>query len=636
MKTTDIFEKNLLSLSGKEYENLVKKLKKIKESKKFSPLFDAKDPLNLNIIENSTKEKIYQNPLKELESKIDLIQKKYLKYPVLFFYGIGNGFLYKALLQNSHFKRIIVFEKEIELIFLALNLADFTQELKKGRLIIILSSEMNDTKANSLFSLPEINLLFKSYFLDLHSDFYEKYSKDIIKINNINKNMIIFFSLRQGNDPKDALQGVDQFVRHIPHMITHPSLSELIKKRYKKAKNAIIVATGPSLQKQIPLLKKYHKKASIFCLDASYSILHENDIKPDYVLSLERVAATSEFFNNDFKEFDKDILFILLTLTHPQTIKYLEANKRSYILTPRDLPFSQSIKHLKDFSSLNGMSVAHMALILAYHLGHENVILIGQDLAFGKDGSSHSKGYGRGEELAKKETQALPQTKVKAYGGKGLVKTTTVWELFIKVFENITTIINAQKNCTVYNATEGGARIGGTIEKPFKELCENLLDKELKKPLTKVNKLSRKEQNLLLLKSYKQIKTFIKRSEKIAKELRKTGKQIRNLTQEIKQKYKLEQISKNIDEIKTKLASSNYAYLAEVLGPSVYHAESSLGELYLQNISNESDKQNKLIAWIYAHEAWIDEVHNLIILQNSVLKNAIIPLRDMVEKRKLV
>ncbi|XAK33156.1 motility associated factor glycosyltransferase family protein [Campylobacter coli] len=636
MKTTDIFEKNLLSLSGKEYENLVKKLKRIKESKKFSPLFDTKDPLNLNIIENSTKEKIYQNPLKELESKIELIQKKYLKYPVLFFYGIGNGFLYKALLQNSHFKRIIVFEKEIELIFLALNLADFTQELSRGRLIIILSSEMDDAKASSLFSLPEINLLFKSYFLDLHSDFYEKYSKDIIKINNINKNMIIYASLRQGNDPKDALQGVDQFVRHIPHMITHPSLSELVKKRYKKAKNAIIVATGPSLQKQIPLLKKYHKKASIFCLDASYSILHENDIKPDYVLSLERVAATSEFFNNDFKEFDKNILFILLTLTHPQTIKYLEANKRSYILTPRDLPFSQSIKHLKEFSSLNGMSVAHMALVLAYHLGHENVILIGQDLAFGKDGSSHSKGYGRGEELAKKETQALPQTKVKAYGGKGLVKTTTIWELFIKVFENITTIINAQKNCTIYNATEGGARIGGTIEKPFKELCENLLDKELKKPLTKVNKLSRKEQNLLLLKSYKQIKTFIKRSEKIAKELRKTGKQIRNLTQEIKQKYKLEQISKNIDEIKTKLASSNYAYLAEVLGPSVYHAESSLGELYLQNISNESDKQNKLIAWIYAHEAWIDEVHNLIILQNSVLKNAIIPLRDMVEKRKLV
>ncbi|EAH8899370.1 DUF115 domain-containing protein [Campylobacter coli] len=636
MKTTDIFEKNLLSLSGKEYENLVKKLKKIKESKKFSPLFDAKDPLNLNIMENFTKEKIYQNPLKELESKIDLIQKKYLKYPVLFFYGIGNGFLYKALLQNPHFKRIIVFEKEIELIFLALNLADFTQELSKGRLIIILSSEMDDTKASSLFSLPEINLLFKSYFLDLHSDFYEKYSKDIIKINNINKNMIIFSSLRQGNDPQDALQGVDQFVRHIPHMITHPSLSELIKKRYKKAKNAIIVATGPSLQKQIPLLKKYHKKASIFCLDASYSILHENDIKPDYVLSLERVVATSEFFNNDFKEFDKDILFILLTLTHPQTIKYLEANKRSYILTPRALPFSKSIKHLKDFSSLNGMSVAHMALILAYRLGHENVILIGQDLAFGKDGASHSKGYGRGEELAKKETQALPQTKVKAYGGKGLVKTTKIWELFIKVFETLTTTINAQKNCTVYNATEGGARIGGTIEKPFKELCENLLDKELKKPLTKVNKLSRKEQNLLLLKSYKQIKTFIKRSEKIAKDLRKTGKQIRNLTQEIKQKYKLEQISKNIDEIKTKLASSNYAYLAEVLGPSIYHAESSLGELYLQNISNESDKQNKLIAWIYAHEAWIDEVHNLIILQNGILKSAIIPLRDMVEKRKLV
>ncbi len=35
---------------------------------------------------------------------------------------------------------------------------------------------------------------------------------------------------------------------------------------------------------------------------------------------------------------------------------------------------------------------------------------------------------------------------------------------------------------TTYNCTEGGARIEGTIEKPFLWACENLLDKDLNKP----------------------------------------------------------------------------------------------------------------------------------------------------------
>ena len=104
-------------------------------------------------------------------------------------------------------------------------------------------------------------------------------------------------------------------------MLTHPSMDSLLAKRKDKAETAIIVATGPSLTKQLPLLKKYAKRASIFCLDASYAILAKENIKPDYVLSLERVEATGKFFDNNFKEFDKDILFILLTLTPSKNSK---------------------------------------------------------------------------------------------------------------------------------------------------------------------------------------------------------------------------------------------------------------------------------------------------------------------------
>ncbi|EAL0231058.1 motility associated factor glycosyltransferase family protein, partial [Campylobacter coli] len=73
-----------------------------------------------------------------------------------------------------------------------------------------------------------------------------------------------------GNDPLDALQGIEQFVYNLPQMITHPSYKELLSKRKNLSDTAIIVSTGPSLTKQLPLLKKYASKATIFCADSSY------------------------------------------------------------------------------------------------------------------------------------------------------------------------------------------------------------------------------------------------------------------------------------------------------------------------------------------------------------------------------
>ncbi|MEE6616748.1 6-hydroxymethylpterin diphosphokinase MptE-like protein, partial [Campylobacter coli] len=81
----------------------------------------------------------------------------------------------------------------------------------------------------------------------------------------------------------DALQGIEQFVYNLPQMITHPSYKELLSKRKGISDTAIIVSTGPSLTKQLPLLKKYASKATIFCADSSYPILAKHGIKPDYV-----------------------------------------------------------------------------------------------------------------------------------------------------------------------------------------------------------------------------------------------------------------------------------------------------------------------------------------------------------------
>ncbi|ELF2320885.1 motility associated factor glycosyltransferase family protein [Campylobacter lari] len=623
---TEIFKKNLKALKGSEYQILKRKLGRIKEAKDYIYVFD-KDPLNCNICYKNIKN-LYINPLKELQEKIELFNKEYLRYPILFFYGLGNGIFYKSLLANKEHKKVIVYEKDIELIFLVFNMIDFSKELLEGRFILIHTKEFNYTKADTLCSL--LNLFLKTYNLHIHSKFYEDQKKEINLISTLNIQAIKNIALRRGNDPIDAMQGIEQFVLNLPKMLVHPSFSEFKKKRSNKSKNAILVATGPSLKKQLPLLKKYANKATIFCADSAYPILAKAGIKPDYVCMLERDDVVSKCFDNDFKDFDKDITFILASLVYKDSIKFLEKNKRKYILVSRSLPFAYSLG-LHDFGYVSGgMSVAHLNYELALLLGHENIILIGQDLAYSDDGQTHSEGfihsaYHEGEFEKNKD-----KYKIKAYGGKGYVHSSEIWILFKNIFENL---ISEQKNTKIYNATEGGARIEGTIEKPFKEICEEFLKDKVKKPFPKLNPPKRKDSQELMLKAYKQIKQNIKVSQNFLKECKKLHKELNSKS---KTHYTIKELNLKIDKLKEKLESKKYIFLREILGPSLFHLESSFSKIYVNPIHNDSDKQNKLVAWITAHKSWLEEISELALVQEKALKIAIIPLQDILEKRNLI
>ncbi|EGD4301219.1 motility associated factor glycosyltransferase family protein, partial [Campylobacter coli] len=291
----------------------------------------------------------------------------------------------------------------------------------------------------------------------------------------------------------------------LPQMITHPSYTKLLSKRKNLSDTAIIVSTGPSLTKQLPLLKKYASKATIFCADSSYPILAKHGIKPDYVCMLERTEITAEFFNNNFGEFDKDIVFVCAGVVHPKTIEYLK--NKTFIITQKVLAFPYYI-NLKNFCyAAVGFSVAHTLSYLATHLSHKNIIFIGQDLAYAENGNSHPDDY---QNSANYESQMYEHILTIAYGGNGKVETHSIWLLFKNWFENEMIPNTRKMGITTYNCTEGGARIEGTIEKPFLWACENLLDKDLNKPFEKLEPLSLNKQNEFLLKAYYKVYQSIK------------------------------------------------------------------------------------------------------------------------------
>ncbi|EOH4511666.1 motility associated factor glycosyltransferase family protein, partial [Campylobacter jejuni] len=560
----ELFNKNIESLSN---ILLKESLKEIKSSK--FELILGKDNLDINLKDTSDNTFLYENVIDELNTMLNTYNDKYLLYPVLYFYGFGNGILFKALLQNKNHQHIVVFEKDIEIIWIMFHILDFSSELQSARLMVLNTNKPEIQDYNELCSSKPFFQFSRIYFLELMSHYYERFHEDVLELN---KKLVQDFKdsiLSHGNDPLDALQGIEQFVYNLPQMITHPSYKELLSKRKGISDTAIIVSTGPSLTKQLPLLKKYASKATIFCADSSYPILAKHGIKPDYVLSLERIPLTSEFFNNDFGEFDKDILFVLKSYVHPHTTKYLQKNNRNFMLVSTYASFINYLK-LDDFGYFNmGFSVANMNFLLAIHLKHKNIVLIGQDLAYAKDGLSHTKDYSNLDKHEGHFQRDKNKYTTQAYGDNGKVESSFVWTLFRHNFEQ--DVANAKKNyyITTYNCTEGGARIEGTIEKPFLWACENLLHKDLNKPFEKLEPLSLNKQNEFLLKAYYKVYQSIKHCRDFSKILSNDFNNIQNIYLNLNKKENdLNLAIRKIDEFKNKLENIKQMQdLYEILQP---------------------------------------------------------------------
>ncbi|EOV0579390.1 motility associated factor glycosyltransferase family protein [Campylobacter jejuni] len=621
----ELFNKNIEALSN---ILLKESLKEIKSSK--FELILGKDNLDINLKDTSDNTFLYENVIDEFNSMLNTYNDKYLLYPVLYFYGFGNGILFKALLQNKNHQHIVVFEKDIEIIWIMFHILDFSNELQNSRLMVLNTNKLEIQDYNELCSSKPFFQFSRIYFLELMSHYYERFHEDIL---GLNKKLAENFKnsiVSHGNDPLDALQGIEQFVYNLPQMITHPSYKELLSKRKGISDTAIIVSTGPSLTKQLPLLKKYANKATIFCADSSYPILAKHGIKPDYVCMLERTEITAEFFNHDFGEFDKDIVFVCAGVVHPKAIEYLKGRNRKYLIIPRYLYFPIYIK-LKYFDFLyNTPSVAHMACYLSLHLNHKNIIFIGQDLAYAENGNSHPDDY---QNSANYESQMYEHILTEAYGGKKEIKTHEVWIFFKQILEAM--II--KYHITTYNCTEGGARIEGTIEKPFLWACENLLHKDLNKPFEKLEPLSLNKQNEFLLKAYYKVYQSIKHCRDFSKILSNDFNNIQNIYLNLNKKENdLNLAIRKIDEFKNKLENIKQMQdLYEILQPLRTQFELNLARIYVLNPKTKEDAFNKSILWIKEHLEFMELVYGHIKAQENALIKNILPLEEKLKERKL-
>ncbi|EAL7651782.1 motility associated factor glycosyltransferase family protein [Campylobacter jejuni] len=567
---------------------------------------------------NFTKDEIllYQNPNQELLENLSLFQSEYAKYPVLFFYGFGNGMLYKSLCENKNHQHIVVFEDNLEILALAFHLFDFSEALKNEKLILFYTQTLNTAQLSTLFNYEIIQKSVKIFNLFIHSDFYQKFQNTQIQNTNTQlMEMIRFIVLNKGNDPHDSLVGIKHTLDNLPKMLNHGIFQEFLKERRAKVKNAIIVSTGPSLTKQLPLLKKYANKATIFCADSAYVILGKYGIKPDYVCMLERDDIVSKCFDNDFGDFNKGILFILASVVHKEVLDFLEKDQRTYMLVHRPLNFAASLK-LDEYGYLGvGHSVSNMIYELAGALRFENIIFIGQDLAYSEDGSSHPKEHihgNQGEEI-RGESYTL------AYGGKGKVRTQLTWNLFRQAFEKDIFWTKEKLHINTYNCTEGGARIEGTIEKPFLWACENLLDKDLNKPFDFPKILDKKQAKEKLEKTKKYLQKNILESKEFIKKAQTQLQKLRYTLEKNKDDFHTLEKIKN-DLLNLFKEFKKLKFFNELTRAIYFHNEC---EILKFEVLNANKQKENLIDFLKIQHNWFIQGLGYLDTQNQTIEKSL-------------
>ncbi|EAI9482165.1 motility associated factor glycosyltransferase family protein [Campylobacter upsaliensis] len=564
----------------------------------------------------------------EFEERLKEFKEKYPLYPVLYFYGISNAFMIENLLQNPYHCHLLVYERNLALLYTLLSSIDLSVALAQKRLLIF--NEVSQMEY--IFETQPFLAYSRTYFLELMSDFYAREQKEILALNSFLMEGFKKSILKQGNDPKDALQGIRQYVYNLDSMIKNPSLKELLAKRGAKFKSCVIVSTGPSLSKQLPLLKEVQERVVIFAADSAYPILMQNDIVPDYVCMVERTDFTAEFFKHDFGNKDDKTTFLLASLVHPNAIEYLEKRGRNYILIPKHLNFAQYVD-LKAFALLSSAaSVAHMALALALELEFKELVFIGQDLAYDDVGHSHPKDY---QHSANFESEAYEKIKIVAYGGEGFVESHEIWIFFRQILEDLVKYVVSAK---IYNATQGGARIEGMIEKPFSECCKDF--NENRQNLEKLQPLSEDKQKEYALKAYAKVKKAFKECVEFQAMLRAYYEDIepeflRLNTLDLEEGLSVSfSLMLKVDKFRDEFGAISSVFY-ELIHAFFAHFCMNLNKILVLNPLTKEDLFNKNVLYIKDHLDFMQSIFGFVKAQEETLKFAITPLENTLKTKGL-
>jgi len=419
------------------------------------------------------------DPWKEASIIIENIDIR--KSPNFLCLGFGLGYhIHKLIDKLEDNNQVFVIEKDIQLFKLALMTTDISKILRFPGLRLFIGQSLEEIRCNlalfqSNFLLYDFNdLLMKSFDIKYYQEI-SKIIRDIIK--NAEVNLTTYIT------------SVKRFYKNI-----FDNSAEILfgygvyslKDRFLNIP-AILISAGPSLEKNIKLLKKIRKRAIFIAVATSLKPLLINNVFPDFVVALDYNPISVKAFCDieDMKN-----ISLLFDPKVPHSI-FQHFTGRKFVYQAPHFLLNWFSRISEDKGVLErALTVSHLAFFLARHMGCSPIIFTGQDLVFTSE-CTHAKNTFYMDEYFDEISKSKPLSMVNKTKKIGVEegywrKTEDIFGNNIDILQNMYTylqffeneIANTSSKCI--DATEGGAAIKGTDVMPLKEAVYQYCEKPIK------------------------------------------------------------------------------------------------------------------------------------------------------------
>lgn len=333
----------------------------------YSDFIFSKDNFKIPLYKSGKISHSKYNPFKEAENFISTIE--YSDFFVVL--GIAGSFHLKMLsekFKNSKILAVEFYEKDLNLLLdncsfindfsnkiLFSSACDFSKKLKENYLPI----KFNKISLICLQSWKNENLYFYQNLIEIFNKTLNEISIDF-------STQSFFGKIWQNN-----------IIKNFYYNSKNQNYSVDINK------NCYVIAAGPSLDKNIQILKN-DNNSFVISTDTAYTILNKNQIIPDVVVSLDGQNISEKHF---IEKLDKKTVFILDYCSNPNITKKIIKNHNKIIFSNSNHPL---INYLESFldnkSSIKLDSGSGTVTISAFNFallcGFKNIYILGADFSF--------------------------------------------------------------------------------------------------------------------------------------------------------------------------------------------------------------------------------------------------------------
>lgn len=392
---------------------------------------------------------------------VKIAQQNYKPHHLHVLFGYGLGYVAKALINEFKFNEpLLIIDPLIDNGSLKYSMPDYERiyQVNSNDYIRISSYLSNlGSYSNKMTAIVQNNYLqlFSDQVIEVLKLIKDSQIREMYNVNTIN----LFAAQWQ----------VNSFL-NMKYIMEDYSLQQLFSKYDAPI---VIAAGGPSLVKQLDLIKEHRNKMILICAGTTINTLLKFNVIPDYVVSIDGGEINYSHYT-EVSEVDTELIY---TPTNHRKIRENFKNK-GFVFIPGGLP---SLKKYYEYNTkkafpiiMGGGSVAHYAYSLAKKLTTGPIALIGQDLAY-TNGMSHADGNKGLKHFSEEQKEIV---EVDSWDG-GKVKSNDSFKTMINTFEQLQ-IAESHKN-EIYNCTEGGAKITSIAQKTFKSFISEYCLKDVKK-----------------------------------------------------------------------------------------------------------------------------------------------------------